>query len=339
MKPVLLFSALALISLPAAAQQGRAEKIYSRVNDAVFQVLTYHSDNTLHGKASGVVIKSKGWLVTNFHVYGDATLLIAQHNGKFLDLDHIVRADAEKDILICSINLDSSAALLSQMPDLKIADEEALNVGETVYAIGSPFGYENTITDGLVSGLRSSPDSLRHFIQISAPVSSGSSGGAVINAKGELIGISTFIVAADDAQNINFAIPIHEVFDFIPGEQRMDIMEGEDAESEFFSRAIRYYQQELFLLALLDFQQFNLLAKYKNSRGLFYAGRCQEELNNLDSAQWYFTKSALLELYFAPAYLGLARVHLAKGNTEKALYFQERAFQIDPSLRNRKEKE
>lgn len=88
------------------------------------------------------------------------------------------------DVLIMSIDMEADKDLFDRMPDLKIANDDEMRIGETVYAIGTPFGYENTITDGIISGLRASDDSSRNYIQISAPISTGSSGGAIVNAKG-----------------------------------------------------------------------------------------------------------------------------------------------------------
>ncbi|MBI4378833.1 MAG: trypsin-like peptidase domain-containing protein [Nitrospinae bacterium] len=95
---------------------------------------------------------------------------------------------------------------------VKIGDIYKANVGEKVYVISSPGGLENTISDGILSGIREIT-SERRILQITAPVPEGSSGGPVFNKNGEVIGIATFIVK--DAQNLNFTMPINLIKDKI----------------------------------------------------------------------------------------------------------------------------
>ena len=110
-----------------------------------------------------------------------------------------LKADLETDR--CILSVDGSLAAIKAVR--KMNDVE---IGERVYTIGSPKGLSNTLGDGLVSGLRELKAIT--LIQTSAPVSPGSSGGALVDAHGALIGITTFILA--DAQNLNFAIAAEE---------------------------------------------------------------------------------------------------------------------------------
>jgi S1-C subfamily serine protease len=133
---------------------------------------------------------------------------------------------------------------------IKIGNSDNLKIGQRVYAIGSPLGFENTISEGIISGLRNYDVLQRDFIQITASISSGSSGGAVVNDKGELIGIST--LTAKEGQNINFAIPINDVM-----KVKTDSYKKENAYKNFelfykgnnavkkgnYSDAIRYYTE------------------------------------------------------------------------------------------------
>ena len=333
---IIAITILSVILLPEFlnAQRSRAEKVYEQVNEAVVKVLTFHADNSSHGQASGVVLKSKGWLITNFHVFGDAKSIFAEHGGRFLKLDSIVRADRKMDVLIMSIDMEADKDLFDRMPDLKIANDDKMRIGETVYAIGTPFGYENTITDGIISGLRASDDSSRNYIQISAPISTGSSGGAIVNAKGELIGISTFIIAGEGVQNINFAIPISDVLTFDPKAVR-DISEGMSG-SDYFKTGYQYFMANKFSLALPYFQQVNDISKNSYSPSLYYTARCFEELNQPDSALLYFKRTVMVEPRDAVAYLGIARMYLERGDTERALKYQQKAYQLNPDLRDTK---
>lgn len=179
-----------------------AENIYKKVSDAVVVIYAYDSNDKLSSQGSGVVINDKGYVVTNYHVLAGNERLEVLHNKHIVPYVDIIGIDVEKDILILKIEE-------KKFPIIKIGDSNPLNIGQRVYAIGSPLGFENTISEGIISGLRSFEESGKNFIQITASISPGSSGGAVVNDKGELIGIST--LTAKEGQNLNFAIPINDV--------------------------------------------------------------------------------------------------------------------------------
>ena len=92
---------------------------------------------------------------------------------------------------------------------IQIFGGDSLNIGEKVYTIGSPLGLKNTISEGVISGFRSNTN---NYIQISAPISHGSSGGAVVNTQGELIGLTSLTI--ENGQNLNFAIPSNDIKNF-----------------------------------------------------------------------------------------------------------------------------
>ncbi|MBL0341183.1 MAG: serine protease [Bacteroidetes bacterium] len=115
MKKFILFIFLFVFSIIEVwAQSHGAEKIYEKVNDAVVRIYTYHEDNSMHGQGSGVIIKDKGWIVSNFHILGDATFIYAEHNGVFIKLDSILATDEKKDILILSLFKDEKINSLIQ---------------------------------------------------------------------------------------------------------------------------------------------------------------------------------------------------------------------------------
>ena len=184
------------------SQSLTAEQIYKKVSCAVVVVHAYDENYKFSAQGSGVVINDKGYVVTNYHVLSGNERLEILHGKEVVPYVDIIGIDVEKDILILKIEAKKFAAI-------KIGDSKSLNIGQRVYAIGSPMGLENSISEGIISGLRSVDELKRNFIQITASISTGSSGGAVVNDKGELIGISTF--TAKDGQNLNFAIPIDDI--------------------------------------------------------------------------------------------------------------------------------
>jgi len=130
-----------------------------------------------------------------------------KHKKKQITDVEILAVDVNKDMMLLKIPENI-------FPPVKLAKIDKLNIGEIVYAIGSPKGYENTISEGIVSGIRETSDSSMSYIQVTCPLSEGSSGGAIVNSKGELIGISTYVTGGQ-AQNINFAIPANYFYELI----------------------------------------------------------------------------------------------------------------------------
>src|ERR1035438_4169896 len=150
---VLLIFHFSLFTFHCPAQD--AEQIYKKVNDAVVTVYAYDSYQKILSQGSGVVLNDKGWIVTiptsSGHVYNGSDKMVVRHSDKFgskiVEYTAIIGVDADKDILILKI-ADHT------FPSIAIGNSDLLNVGQKIYAIGSPMGFENTITDGIVSGLR-----------------------------------------------------------------------------------------------------------------------------------------------------------------------------------------
>ena len=183
-----------------------AEQIYAQCSPAVFRIETYDSDSKMIGTASGFIISSDGVAVTNYHVFqGAAVFKVILSDGSEYWPESIAGASASKDIVIFKIPG-------SGFHFLKIGDPGTLAGGQNIYTIGSPFGLESTISTGLISNPRRNLGGGDLWIQISAPISPGSSGGALINEYGQVIGITTASISLDDAQNLNLAIPIDQIY-------------------------------------------------------------------------------------------------------------------------------
>jgi len=157
------------------------------------------------GLGSGVIIDSdKGYVVTNNHVIENADeILITLKDGRQLTAKKL-GSDSESDIALLQIEADN-------LKEIKLADSDVLRVGDFTVAIGSPFGLGQTVTSGIVSALgRSNLNIERYedFIQTDAAINSGNSGGALVNLRGELIGINTAILGPGGGNvGIGFAIP------------------------------------------------------------------------------------------------------------------------------------
>jgi serine protease Do/serine protease DegQ len=147
---------------------------------------------------------AKGYVLTNYHVIKDAQQVLVTLKDRRSFEASLVGADPATDIAVLKIDPDRLSAL-------KFGDSDTLNVGDFVIAIGNPFGLGQTVTSGIVSALGRTGINLEgyeDFIQTDAPINPGNSGGALVNLKGELIGINTAIIGpAGGNVGIGFAVP------------------------------------------------------------------------------------------------------------------------------------
>lgn len=165
------------------------------------------------GSGSGVIIRPDGYIVTNNHVVNGASKIqVTLNNNQQYDAT-IVGTDPATDVAIIKVDA-------TDLPTIPLGDSDALRLGEWVLAIGSPLGAQlrSTITAGIVSAKgRSMPDysgefKIESFIQTDAAVNPGNSGGALVNKKGELVGINTAIVSQTGSYTgYSFAVPVNIV--------------------------------------------------------------------------------------------------------------------------------
>ncbi len=198
---LILFISFGYQSAYASQDSSTISKIIADYGSAVVMIGTASEDEEL-GFGSGFIVKSDGTIITNYHVIEGANEIgVRLINGKIFEDISIIQIDKEKDIAVIKINGTS-------LPTVKLGDSDQVNPGDKIVVIGNPKGLENTVTDGLISGIRDIDEGFKVH-QISAPISSGSSGSPVFNLKGEVIGIAQG--SFTEAQNLNFSIPINYV--------------------------------------------------------------------------------------------------------------------------------
>lgn len=167
----------------------------------------YERKRKLTSLGSGVIIDGKrGLILTNEHVVArTGTITTILNDGREFSAD-LVGADPQSDLAVLRIDTKD------QLPSIAMGDSSDIMIGETVIAIGNPFGFSNTVTTGVVSAvkrsIRTEDREFYDFIQTDASINPGNSGGPLLNINGELIGINTAIYAK--AEGINFAIPINK---------------------------------------------------------------------------------------------------------------------------------
>lgn len=158
----------------------------------------------MHSAGSGFIISSDGYILTNAHVVKGAQEVTVKLTDRREFKAKIIGSDSRSDIALIKINA-------TNLPVAPIGDPQQLQVGEWVIAIGSPFGFENSVTAGIVSAKgRSLPDeNYVPFIQTDVPVNPGNSGGPLFNMKGQVVGINSQIFSRSGGyMGLSFAIPI-----------------------------------------------------------------------------------------------------------------------------------
>ncbi len=177
----------------------------AKLSTSVVMIHVYNTDFIPYSSASGVVIDEDGLIVTNYHVVkGGSVFGIVFENNKSEFISHkIIQYNETSDLALLQIDLKTKP--------IPIKFQDSLKRGQQIVAIGSPLGLMNTISDGIVAGFRNFGN--QNYIQITAPISPGSSGGALLDKYGYLVGITTggYI----EGQNINLAVPSCEIIKMV----------------------------------------------------------------------------------------------------------------------------
>jgi putative serine protease PepD len=201
---------------PVADNTTKASTVYDGAKNAV----AYVQANTPYGQAtgSGFVVSSDGYIVTNEHVIdGAGSVQVKIGTGSKTYDAKVVGADASRDLALLKVDA-------SNLPTLSLGDSSAVDVGDATFAIGNPYGLDDTLTTGIVSALQrdiQSPNgsTISGAIQTDAALNPGNSGGPLLDSSGKVIGVNAQIATggngSDGNVGIGFAIPSSTVKSFI----------------------------------------------------------------------------------------------------------------------------
>lgn len=208
---ILIISLISLIILAIGLyfllKADSPEQIFAKNKKAVVFITTYNLLGEPLLQGSGFFLAEDGVVATNYHVIKDAaSIQVKTYDDRILQPEGVIHLDEENDVALIKFKVKEETKLYK----IRLGDPSKLEVGEQIYAIGNPKGLESTFSDGIVSGIREINKGVK-LIQITAPISQGSSGGPVLNKDGRAIGISTFLIK--DGQNLNFAFPISLIKD------------------------------------------------------------------------------------------------------------------------------
>jgi hypothetical protein len=153
-------------------------------------------------QGTGFLVSKDGLIVTNYHVIAEGSSGVAKlPEGAIYILEGVVASDKTRDVAIIKASGTNFRTLM-------LGNSDRIEVGQEVVAIGNPLSLESTVSNGIVSGMRTAEEVGGKFLQVTAPISPGSSGGPLFNMAGEVIGITTLYLKG--GENLNFAIPIND---------------------------------------------------------------------------------------------------------------------------------
>lgn len=198
----LCFLFLVLVSFPARASQDVLPELVRRIKPSAVAVETFDARGEKLSRGSGFFVENDR-IVTNRHVLeGAHRAEVHSSTGTVFPVKGVLAVDAEGDLAL--LKIDPPATPIRPLPLDKTSPQE----GESIVVIGNPLGLEGSVTNGIVSAVRDIP-TFGRIIQITAPISSGSSGSPVVNMQGQVIGIATLQITG--GQSVNFAIPSERI--------------------------------------------------------------------------------------------------------------------------------
>ena len=307
--------------------------LIKRIKPSVVIVFAYDNKGEFLQLGSGFFISQNGDVITNYHVIqGASSAEIKTADGKTYPITYIVAGDEQNDIIRLSVDIPSQYVYPLSLS--KIIPE----VGERLIVYGSPLGLENTVSDGIVSAIREVPD-FGKVIQITAPISPGSSGSPVLNMEGEVIGIATFQFV--EGQNLNFAIPSERIANLNLTEQKElsiteDLFEQEnkvkkdsDYVWEAFDKALYYFFKEEYAKAL---PYMEIVIEIEPVFAYMCIGYCYEKLGAYTKAIEAYKQAIRInpDPLGTWEYCRLGSAYYGLGLYKEAIESYNQAIRIDP---------
>ena len=315
-----------LISKESSAQESQLKDVIKRVMPATVLVVTYDASGQLLSQGSGFFVSEKGEVITNYHVISGAiSAVVKLPDGSVYKITDVLAEDINSDLI--KLKVDTSGSKVQYLPLYKALVE----VGEKIVVIGSPQGLESTVSDGIVSAVRD-VQGFGNIIQITAPISPGSSGSAVVNMKGEVVGVASAQIL--EGQNLNFVVPAGKITEL--KEQKQAIARKEDSakiqSDDIYSKAMFYYLKADYEKALPFFKQYLQTHPDSSSDAWFYAGACYGELGLHQEALQAYKQAIRLKPDDAEAHCGLGWAYGELGLHQEALQAHKQAIRLKPDF-------
>jgi serine protease Do len=326
LKSVFAVLILALCALASVAQDILPELV-RRIKPSSVAIETFDADGKTISRGSGFFI-SRDQVITNRHVIEKSSRVeIHLVNGKKYTANGVVAVDGEGDLAILQIDVPYNSAIPLQIT------QEIPQEGESLVVIGNPFGLEGSVSNGIVSAVREFPG-YGKVIQITAPISPGSSGSPVVNMRGQVIGVAT--LQAAEGQSLNFAVPSERIAKIRINELKsFESLKAETVENKR-AAAESYYSQGLGILSRDDYSRAAILFEKAVGIDLNYAeawyqlGYCYGMLERHKEALEASKKAAQLRPRWSEIYVNMGASNYALKNYEDAANAYKQATRLNP---------
>jgi len=319
-----------ILAVSPAFGQENLPALIKKVEPSIVVILTYNREGKILGQGSGFFINKEGDVITNYHVLQEANrAVIRTIDGKEYPIKKILAEDKEGDLIRVSVDISEEAVspltLATQVPE----------VGERVIVIGTPLGLDKTVSDGIVSAVRAMPK-FGNIIQVTAPISPGSSGSPVINMKGEVIGIATFFIIA--GQNLNFAIPGERIARLTMGQGESLSEREEGRMKDWLASAEGLYTIGLRFLWAEDYEKalaYFIEAVKRNpdhAQSYFQIGYCLTKLGQYKEAMDSYQQAIRIQPNDGEIYNNLCFAYGKVGRFDEARKSCGQAIRLKPDL-------
>ncbi len=199
---VLIFLGVAVAAPQSLSPRKTIPEIAKAANGAVVSIVMADKDGNPIAQGSGFIVSKDGDILTNYHVIAEgASCIVKLPDGAFYAVDGVLASDKARDLAVIKAHGDN-------FNTVTLGDSDQVQVGQEVVAIGNPLSLESTVSNGIVSSIRTIKEKDGRYLQITAPISPGSSGGPLFNMAGQVIGVTTMYLKG--GENLNFAIPIND---------------------------------------------------------------------------------------------------------------------------------
>jgi tetratricopeptide (TPR) repeat protein len=291
-----------------------AAEIFEKVSAGVVIVQVYNEKGKNIGLGSGVVLPN-GDVATNYHVIENAIRIKVYQGGK--DYQAVLRySDRDRDV--CSLSVPG-------MKTVSVVEggTKTLKVGSRVYAIGNPEGLELTLSEGIISSLR--PVEGGQYLQITTPISPGSSGGGLFDEEGRLVGLTTFYLA--EGQQLNFAVPV-EWIDELPRRHKKDV-ETAETYVEWLDKW-RALETKKDFAGLINHAMKRTKAFPGDANAWDALGLAYEKSGEFEKAIETYEHALRIDPEFVEAWTNIGNAYDKSGQPAKAIEAYQHALRIDP---------
>lgn len=279
---LLLFTIIHIVSCAQGIQN-----IIPKIKDAVLTIYAEDENGEVISSGSGFFISSLGEGITNFHVLNGAFGgKVKDANGKYYEIKHIIDYNPQYDLIKFKVNNQNPTKFLqlSSTPPLQ---------GEQIISYSTPLGvFENTVSTGIVASIRKMVG-YESVLQITAPISHGSSGSPVLNTKGQVVGVATF--GCEEGQSLNFAVNVSQIRKLTKMQNiKIADMVQSPLETQLVRKAFQYVKKQSYLMAVSNLDT-EIANNPQNHLAYFLKGRIYTIMQNYGTALNNLSKACELD--------------------------------------------